>query len=553
MSPRRSRRSSSPLSGLISLTELAIAILKPFADMQAAQRKIDEKNLRIQHTKLLVEEKEQKQLTRQRVLTDKEEKLLYVEGRIQNTEELNQSLAKTISDLRSILQQALNTDSIVSFEKLRINEEFPKFALPAELEKEPIFTSRDEYFSKISKPSVFEKLIPGWERRYHKTLLAAEELFKEYADKLNAHIIERNSKITGLTEEYENDKKAFELKIQQHNQEVDGFEKNYRSGDPTAISAYCSMVLKRSEYPDGFPQEFRVAYVPDPKELVVEYELPIKDIVPTVTEYKYIKTRDAIDEKPRKLPDIKELYQDVVAAVCLRTLHELFEADQENHLDVVVFNGFVQTADPATGKDVRPYLISIRTIKEKFNEINLAKVDKRVCLRNLGAQVSPQPDELMAVKPVVNFDMVDRRFVNESDVISELDTKPNLMDLNPFEFENLVNNLFSKIGFEAKLTRSSRDGGIDVVAFDPRPILGGKVVIQAKRYKNVVEVSAVRDLYGSMINEGASKGILVTTSHYGTDAYNFAKDKPIELIDGGGLLYLLEQNGIKAKIIFPQE
>jgi restriction system protein len=46
---------------------------------------------------------------------------------------------------------------------------------------------------------------------------------------------------------------------------------------------------------------------------------------------------------------------------------------------------------------------------------------------------------------------------------------------------------------------------------------------------------------------------LVTTSHYGTDAYNFAKDKPIELIDGGGLLYLLEQNGIKAKIIFPQE
>ena len=127
------------------------------------------------------------------------------------------------------------------------------------------------------------------------------------------------------------------------------------------------------------------------------------------------------------------------------------------------------------------------------------------------------------------------------------------MDLNPFEFENLVNNLFSKIGFEAKLTRSSRDGGIDVVAFDPRPILGGKVVVQAKRYKNVVGVESVRDLYGSMMNERAGKGILVTTSHYGTDAYNFAKDKPIELIDGGGLLYLLEQNGIKAKIIFPQE
>ena len=525
----------------------------PLPYILEAQRKIDSRNLRIQNAKLRIVEREQRQLARQKALTDKEGKLLYIENHMQDAEESNRNLAKTISDLRSILQQALNTDSIVLFGGLRINEEFPMFVLPTEFEKEPVFTSREEYFSKISKPSVLGKLIPGWEKRYQKNLQEAEKLFKENEDKFNAHIIDRNSKITRITEEYENDKRAFDLKIQQRNQEVDEFEKTYKSGDPAAISAYCSMVLERSQYPDGFPQEFRVAYVPDPKELIVEYELPTKDIVPVVAEYRYIKTRDTIDEKIRKLSDIKELYQDVVVAVCLRTIYELFEADQENHLDVVVFNGFVQTADPATGKDVRPYLISVRTIKDKFNEINLAKVDKRVCLRNLGAQVSPRPDELMAVKPVVNFDMVDKRFVNESDVISGLDTRPNLMDLDPFEFENLVNNLFSKIGFEAKLTRSSRDGGIDVVAFDPRPILGGKVVIQAKRYKNVVGVSAVRDLYGSMINEGASKGLLVTTSHYGTDAYNFAKDKPIELIDGGGLLYLLEQNGYKVKIIFPQD
>ena len=81
----------------------------------------------------------------------------------------------------------------------------------------------------------------------------------------------------------------------------------------------------------------------------------------------------------------------------------------------------------------------------------------------------------------------------------------------------------------------------------------GKVVIQAKRYKNTVGVSAVRDLYGTMLNEGANKGILVATSGYGPDAFTFAKDKPIELIDGGGLLYLLDQVGIKANIIFPDD
>ena len=124
------------------------------------------------------------------------------------------------------------------------------------------------------------------------------------------------------------------------------------------------------------------------------------------------------------------------------------------------------------------------------------------------------------------------------------------MDLNPFEFENLVSNLFGKMGLDAKLTRSSKDGGVDAVAFDTRAIIGGKIVIQAKRHKHPVGVAAVRELYGTMLNEGANKGILVTTSGYGPDAYEFVKDKPIELVEGRGLLYLLEQSGIKARIIF---
>ncbi|MBV8832089.1 MAG: restriction endonuclease [Acidobacteriaceae bacterium] len=36
-------------------------------------------------------------------------------------------------------------------------------------------------------------------------------------------------------------------------------------------------------------------------------------------------------------------------------------------------------------------------------------------------------------------------------------------------------------------------------------MFGGKVVIQAKRYKHTVAVSVVCDLYGAVQNEGASK------------------------------------------------
>ncbi len=44
------------------------------------------------------------------------------------------------------------------------------------------------------------------------------------------------------------------------------------------------------------------------------------------------------------------------------------------------------------------------------------------------------------------------------------------------------------------------------------------------------------------------KGILVTTANFGSDAYEFSKDKPITLISGSELLGLLERHGHSAKI-----
>jgi restriction system protein len=79
-------------------------------------------------------------------------------------------------------------------------------------------------------------------------------------------------------------------------------------------------------------------------------------------------------------------------------------------------------------------------------------------------------------------------------------------------------------------------------------VRGGKYVVQAKRYTETVDVSAVRDLYGTVLNEGANRGILVTTSNYGPDSYEFAKGKPITLLNGSNLLHLLNKHGYNARI-----
>jgi restriction system protein len=72
--------------------------------------------------------------------------------------------------------------------------------------------------------------------------------------------------------------------------------------------------------------------------------------------------------------------------------------------------------------------------------------------------------------------------------------------------------------------------------------------LQAKRYTRPVDVAAVRDLYGTVVNEGANRGILVTTSSYGPDSYEFAKDKPLSLVDGPNLITMLRRHGRRFRI-----
>jgi restriction system protein len=198
--------------------------------------------------------------------------------------------------------------------------------------------------------------------------------------------------------------------------------------------------------------------------------------------------------------------------------------------------------------------VTLRTSRDIFTQLELGKVDPLACLKVLNASVSKSPAELAPVRPVLEFNMVDPRFIEETDVLSGLDQRPNLMDLTFLDFESLITNLFQKMGLETRLTQASRDGGVDCVAYDPRPIFGGKVVIQAKRYKHTVGVSAVRDLFGTVQNEGASKGILVTTSGYGKASFEFAEGKPLELLGGSNLLYpLKEYAGVDARIMMPED
>jgi hypothetical protein len=122
-----------------------------------------------------------------------------------------------------------------------------------------------------------------------------------------------------------------EAEAKKQHEQVDAFEADYRRGDLDAVVSYCSMVLEASAYPEGFPQRFKFAYVPESRQAVVEYELPTVDVVPAVRAYRYVKASDTIAESARPQSQIKALYASVVAQVAIRTVHEhpIFTLDKQ--------------------------------------------------------------------------------------------------------------------------------------------------------------------------------------------------------------------------------
>lgn len=82
------------------------------------------------------------------------------------------------------------------------------------------------------------------------------------------------------------------------------------------------------------------------------------------------------------------------------------------------------------------------------------------------------------------------------------------------------------------------DGGVDLVLKKD----GETVLVQCKQWKtSKVGVKVIRELYGVVMAEGATRGILISSGSYTQEAQTFARGKPLELISGPGLMRLIGQ------------
>lgn len=515
---------------------------------RATMRQLEQTAIRAQRER----ERFRKAMEREALVRAKEARLEALKEKAARAAESNERLNNELQGLESILAEGLFWKPVVNFKALITPLKIAPFdAGPLGVPSAPV--DREAFLPE--KPNLILLLLPWVKTRYLAGVVAGELQFGREADERELAEQYRTAALVRRRVAYDEDVEAQRSAAKRELEEISRYHEDFVAGKIGIVARYAADVLAQSPYPPGFPQEADAYFVEDSKQLVVEYLLPSLDaIVPTAKDYKFVKSTDKIVVSERSEAQRRTIYASVVAQTVLRSLQELFASTKRFNVETVVLNAYVDATDPSNGKRVRPCLVTVRATADTFDDIELANVDPRKCLISLGAAVSKSPAELLPVRPILELNMVDPRFVQEQDVLSTLDQRPNLMELTPNEFENLITNLFHKMGLETRQTQASRDGGVDCVAFDPRPIFGGKVIIQAKRYKNTVGVSAVRDLFGTLQNEGASKGILVTTSGYGKAAFDFAAGKPIELLSGANLLFLLKDYaGMDAKIVAPED
>lgn len=100
-----------------------------------------------------------------------------------------------------------------------------------------------------------------------------------------------------------------------------------------------------------------------------------------------------------------------------------------------------------------------------------------------------------------------------------------VFNFSPREFEEMVCELLNKQGYHVKLTKQTRDGGKDIIIVQ-KSILGEFCIyVECKKYdtSRPISVGLVRELYGTIMHDNATAGMIITTSYFTKDAQEYTE------------------------------
>lgn len=399
-----------------SLLSLTIKAMKAAERNRARQAKAAERRDVAEQREILREAKahEAKVRTatikneRDRQAYEKAVKVAHAASQQAEIDSRNLEIEDKFEDLERLLEATIDVDDYVDLEALRKLEETTPFDRP-ELEvsvvrpKQPTLPSEPK-FVEPEKPKGFfgkkrklaeaqEKATQAHEARKAQWTEKVAALQSKHERDTIAYEAAEADRIEALARE----KTRFLEDLQQHNQSIDQFISNLSYGDAAAVQEYISLVVENSIYPDHFAISHDFTFEPETAELRMKVTIPAPDDFPAIKAYKYIKASDEIREAPLPKTEFKNRYCDVLYQVAIRSLHEVFEADRRGLIRTIALEVGTEGSNPATGRTAFLSFVGVSAERESFMEFDLSGLVPLATLKHLGAAISKDPTNLVAV------------------------------------------------------------------------------------------------------------------------------------------------------------
>lgn len=279
----------------------------------------------------------------------------------ERAEEMTRQVQRIRESFENILAHTLNVNDKLDWNKQYIQEEYPEFSFA---EKKPMKQEESKGFFSCFKrrndnSSVYEKELEIYET--HK-----KEALRDYIAK----------------------KEAFENNKRKHNTEITYLKNNFEKSEKSAVEKYISIILSNSEYPSELDMDFDVEYDKQEKLIIISFLMPEKENFPFVEKYKYSQISDEIIAQEMKKSTATAFYEQILYSICIRTIHEIYEAVYTNAVDRIVFNAYLlknsinEEIDDFTD-NVR-CIFSVSTLRDDFINLDLHNANIEKIIRHLG-------------------------------------------------------------------------------------------------------------------------------------------------------------------------
>jgi restriction system protein len=394
---------------------------------------------------------------------ERERQRLYLAEQQAEAEHRTAEVAATCNALRSVLADTLEVDDWFDLDLLKGPLDLPEFD-PGVLGQPVPMPDPQQYT--LPPLSAVQSLRSSAQQRHAEQQAALTYQWHHDTATAQSHEAERVARLGSFRLEWETWFALRCLQIREQHAAINLMKHRLEEGDPQTVAEYTAAVLQQSTWPEGFPGSFDLSFEPSERHMVVDYAGPDFGVVPEERSFRYVKASDEIRPVAMPAAERKTVYREAIAQLVLRVAHEIFESDRPGHVRKVTVNCFVDSLDPATGRQVERCVGNLSCDRQAFEPIDLAAVEPTACLRGLKGQLLDRPDT-GRVPVGVRAAQAGGAAHNSSGAGS--DDEPNLLEMDPIEFEQLVGRLLTAMGWNVKSTQRSGDGGVDLVADDPDP------------------------------------------------------------------------------------